>query len=76
MTDFLMQVIPEPAPGTASVLIFDKKGKFAMIKGKGEDNYLCGVCRNVICENVTRGMIINVVFKCPNCDNYNLITGV
>ena len=75
MSNFIMQIIPEPKPGTASVLIFDKKGKYAFFKGQGNDNYLCGVCKNVICENMDRGQIINLVFKCPNCDNYNIIKG-
>lgn len=75
MSNFIMQVIPEPKPGTAAVLVLVKKGKYASIKGQGSDSYLCGACRNVICENVDRGCIINLVFKCPNCDNYNLIKG-
>jgi hypothetical protein len=75
MSNFIMQVIPEPKPGTASVLIFAKKGKFTFIKSQGSDNYLCGACENVICENVDRGNIINLVFRCPNCDSYNILKG-
>lgn len=75
MSNFIMQVIPKPNPGTASVLIFKEKGKYAIIKGQGNDNYLCGVCQNIICENVDRGQIKYLVFKCPNCDNYNFIKG-
>ena len=73
MTDFIMEIIPEPPAGTASVLVFGKKGKHAFIKGTGEDNYLCGTCRNVLCEKITRGQVQNLVFKCPNCDSYNFI---
>jgi len=73
MTDFIMEIIPEPPAGTASVLVFGKKGKHTFIKGTGEDNYLCGTCRNVLCENITRGQVQNLVFKCPNCDSFNLI---
>ena len=73
MTDFLLEIIPEPPAGTASVLVFGKKGKHAFIKGTGEDNLLCGTCKNVLCENITRGQVRNLVFKCPNCDSFNLV---
>ena len=75
MTDYLMEVIPKPKEGSATVFNFKKKGRFVVIKGKGNDNYLCGTCRNVICKNVNRGQISNIVFKCPNCDSYNLLKG-
>lgn len=75
LSNYLMEVIPEPQEGTASVLQFDKKGQFAIIKGSGTDNYLCGACQNEICQGVVRGQIIRIVFRCPNCDSYNLIRG-
>lgn len=75
VTDIQMDVIPEPKPGEASVLVFDKKGRHVMIRDAGDVNYLCGTCRNVICERVTRGMIINLVFKCPNCGSFNRLRG-
>ena len=75
MTDYLMQVIPEPKAGTASVLVFAKTGKYAMMRGIGDTNYLCGTCENVICESMERGQIIGLVFKCPNCGSFNRIRG-
>lgn len=75
MGNFVMDVIPEPKAGTASVLILDKKGRYSIIKGQGNDNYLCGTCGNVICENIDRGQVAVIVFKCPNCDSFNLIKG-
>lgn len=75
MSNYQMEVIPEPAQGTASVLVFSKKGPYAIINGQGSDNYLCGACQNVICMNVDRGQIINLVFKCPNCDSFNRMRG-
>jgi predicted RNA-binding Zn-ribbon protein involved in translation (DUF1610 family) len=75
ITSIQMEVIPEPKPGEASVLIFDKKGQHVMIRDDGDTNYVCGTCRNVICERVARGMIVNIVFKCPNCGSFNLIRG-
>ncbi len=70
-----MTVIPEPKPGEASVLVYDKKGQYAMIRGEGDTNYVCGTCANVICERVVQGMIINLVFKCPHCGSFNLVRG-
>lgn len=75
MTNYQMDVIPEPKPGTASVLIFAKTGKFAIIRGTGSVNFLCGACRNVICEGIERGQITAIVFKCPNCESYNRAKG-
>lgn len=76
MSNYSMEVISKPKEGTASVIIFKKKGKFAIIKGNGNDNYLCGTCGNVICQNVNRGQIINLVFVCPNCGSYNFLKGI
>ncbi len=70
-----MEVIPEPKPGEASVLVFDKRGKYVMISDAGDTNYVCGACRNVICERVTQGMMVNLVFKCPNCGSFNRVRG-
>jgi hypothetical protein len=70
-----MDVIPPPQEGTAAILILSKKGKFSIINGQGDDNYQCGACENIICKNVVRGQIINLVFVCPNCGSYNHIKG-
>ena len=75
MTDYSLEVISKPKEGTASVLEYAKKGKYVFIKGNGSDNYLCGTCNNIICQNVDRGQIRNIVFKCPNCNSYNLLKG-
>lgn len=70
-----MEVVPEPEPGEASVLTLGKSGRHPIIRGDGDVDYLCGACRNVICEGVWRGQIINLVFKCPDCSSFNLIRG-
>ena len=76
MTDYSMAVIPKPKEGTAAVLSWSgEKGKFAVIKDGGNDNYICGACGNVICQNVNRGQIINLVIACPNCGSYNILKG-
>lgn len=71
MSDYIMKVIPEPRAGTASILAPTKKKP--VFKGIGDDNYLCGKCKFVICKSIVYGQIINLVFKCPNCGNYSLV---
>jgi len=75
MNQIQMEVIPEPKLGTASVLVYDKKGRFVFIRGSGDTDYLCGACQSVICEQVERGQVVNIVFKCPNCGSFNLLRG-
>jgi hypothetical protein len=75
MTRMQMEVIAEPRPGTASVLMLDKAGRYALMRGGGDTDYLCGACQNAICENVERGQVVNLVFKCPNCGSFNLVRG-
>jgi hypothetical protein len=70
-----MEVIPEPQPGTASVLVYAHKGKHVIIRSTSDHNYLCGSCQNVICERVALGQISNLVFKCPNCGAFNRVRG-
>lgn len=73
MSDHEMKVIPKPKEGTASVLVQEEKGKHPFFKGDGEDNYLCGECGFILCENIKHGQITAVVLKCPNCGSCNTI---
>ncbi len=76
MTTYTMTVIPKPKDGTATAINWSgPKGNVPLIKGEGSDNYICGTCENVICENVTRGQIKTLVMQCPNCHSYNQIKG-
>lgn len=76
LSNYKLEVIPKPAEGSASVLIWGgAKSNHSIITGQGADSYLCGVCSNVICKNVDRGQIINLVFSCPNCGSYSKIKG-
>lgn len=75
MKNYQMQVIPEPKPGTASVLITDKTGSFVFMRGSGSSNFVCGACQSVLVEGVERGQIIEIVFRCPNCGSYNRAKG-
>lgn len=75
MPKIQMDPIPEPAKGTASVLIPGPSGPQVMFKGVGEDTYICGACEEPICENVQRGQMVNLVFKCYKCGSYNRVRG-
>ena len=75
MANYSMEVIPPQKEGTATVLKMTQRGNIPIIKGQGEDNYHCGACNNVICQNINRGQIINIVFVCPNCGTFNHIKG-
>ena len=76
MSNYSMKVIPKPEEGTAAVLNSPQKGKVPIFKDIASDNYLCGACRNIICQNVNRGQLINLVFICPKCGSYNFLKGV
>lgn len=75
MANIQMDVIPAPEHGTASVLVPGPDGPQVMLKGTAEDTYICGCCVKPICENVQRGQIVNLVFKCFSCGSYNRIRG-
>jgi len=75
-----MEVIPEPKPGTAAVLVLQNpqyamKEPYAVIRGKWDTDYVCGCCRVTIASRVERGMLVNIVLKCINCGSYNIIRG-
>lgn len=46
---------------------------FIFIVGKGDTNYICGKCGNVLCKSVFKNQIENIVFVCPKCNSYNEI---
>jgi predicted RNA-binding Zn-ribbon protein involved in translation (DUF1610 family) len=75
MKNYQMQVIPEPKPGTASVLVTDRPAPFVFIRGPGSANFLCGACQSVLVEGMERGQITEVVFKCPKCGSFNRAKG-
>lgn len=75
MKNYQLEVIPEPKPGTASVLITDKSGPFVFIRGTGSSNFLCGACQSVLVERMERGQIMEIVFKCSNCGSFNRAKG-
>jgi hypothetical protein len=74
-----MEVIPEPA-NSASVLVLSQPNyispdSFAVIRGSSDTDYVCGACGVVLGAKVSRGQLVNLVFKCLNCSSYNVVRG-
>ena len=66
-----MEVVPEPAHGAEGVLVSSPKGSQVMFRGNKSNNYLCGDCGVIICENVQSGMFVCLIFKGFNCSVFN-----
>lgn len=80
MPKIQMEVIPEPEKDTASVLVlsgpsFASATPFAVIRGGGDTDYVCGGCRATLASQVRRGQLISMVLKCLKCDSFNVIRG-
>lgn len=75
MTLYNLEVIPEPAHGTAVVLVPSMEGPIPLLQGQGSHDFLCEACDNVIARSIDRGQIVNIVLKCPNCRSFNRARG-
>jgi hypothetical protein len=75
-----MEVISEPAKNTASILVLNEPchlsaDPFAVIKGAGDTDYVCGGCRVTLALQVSRGQLSDLVIKCLNCNSFNFVRG-
>lgn len=75
-----MEVTPEPEKDTTAVLVLSSPchvstTPFAIIKGGGDTDYVCGACRAILASQVNRGQLVNLVFKCINCGSFNVVRG-
>ena len=84
--DIPLPTIPEPEHAT--IIHFSGTKPFKpFIKGNGSDNYVCGYCGTILCENVIRGHALEfgnarlqsagkegIVLKCFFCNEYNVIS--
>ena len=67
-----LTLIPEPMPGTRSVLVQPSgAAPFPFIIGVGNLDLLCGQCGAVLLKRVEEGQVSNVVFKCPACGRFS-----
>jgi len=66
------RVTPEPQEGTRSIYRKDSSKIEPFIVGRGDVDYICGKCNNIIAKNVSQGQIAaDAVFQCPNCQSFN-----
>ncbi|MGB6595312.1 MAG: hypothetical protein WCC17_23765 [Candidatus Nitrosopolaris sp.] len=65
------RIIPEPQEGTRP--IYRKNSTIEpFIVGRGDIDYICGACNNIIAQNVSQGQIAaDAVYQCPNCQSFN-----
>ena len=64
-----LKTVEKPSPRVRAVIF--SKGKFPIIEGKGNIDFLCGNCQTILAKNVWRLTLINIVTKCPSCGTYN-----
>lgn len=74
MSEYPLRVIPEPAEGTASVLVTESTDRdFTFFGGDGDTDLLCGKCGRALARGMaSRNQVQGVVFKCPGCQSFNL----
>ncbi|MGC2425527.1 MAG: hypothetical protein WA421_00715 [Nitrososphaeraceae archaeon] len=66
------RLIPEPQEGTRPIYRKNSSKIEPFMVGKGDIDYICGRCNNIIVENVSQGEIASdAVFQCPNCQSFN-----
>jgi predicted RNA-binding Zn-ribbon protein involved in translation (DUF1610 family) len=65
-----MMVISEPEPNTRSVLVYTGEGTVVM-RGPGNVVMDCGNCGAPLIEGVPVANLQGIVFRCPNCGQFN-----
>jgi hypothetical protein len=65
-----MAVIPEPEPGTRSVLHYTGEGT-VMMRGEGQTTLVCGKCAAPLAVGVQVTALQSLVITCKNCGSYN-----
>ena len=70
-----LEQIPKPDPKNYAILEAGEdilKEKKPYITGSGELDYVCRNCEFILVKGIEEGQVRSMVFKCPNCDAYNL----
>ncbi len=67
---FKLRVIPEPEPGTRSVLVSEDVQVIMTGELKGVA-YDCGSCGLPVIKGVMPGQVRNIVIRCTGCGAYN-----
>ena len=64
-----LQGIAKPAVNSRVLLYSENISP--MIEGKGNVSFVCASCGFVIAKNIWKLSLLNIVTKCPSCQNYN-----
>lgn len=68
------RVISEPQEATRPIYKKNDSKIEPFIVGRGDIDYICGRCDNIIAQNVSQSQIASdAVFQCPNCQAFNEI---
>lgn len=76
-----MEVIPEPAEGSAAILaptnpLFVTENPYVIMSGGyGDTDYICGACKAVLAWKINRGQLSRLVLRCPSCKSFNVVRG-
>ena len=65
-----MLVIPEPEPGTRSIVKEGPELHGPIMRGKGQTTFRCGRCKRVLLEDIGSEQIQGLVFQCPECSSF------
>lgn len=66
-----LAVIPEPDPGTRSVIEKTSGDTVIFLGGSGGDSLDCGSCGAPLAVRVDRGQFVSIVLRCNNCASFN-----
>lgn len=71
-----LQVVPEPARGTATVFEYTGEGTRIIKSTLTDISYDCGDCGSSLMAGIDIDQIQNIILKCSNCGAYNLSTAM
>ena len=66
-----LRVIPEPLPGTASVLSVLSDGP--VVQSEGDTDFVCGSCGHLLLKAVASDQVRNLVVHCSRCKAFNAV---
>jgi hypothetical protein len=71
-----LQVVPKPAPGTATVFEYTGEGTRIIQATLSDISFDCGECGSSLMAGIELDQVQNVILKCAKCGAYNLSTAV
>jgi hypothetical protein len=72
--DKKLRVIPEPKPGSRTLLLPKEGESLPLVECDADLNLLCGNCNAILAEGVMENQIKNIVICCPICKCFNEIS--